>query len=84
MASPELPPARTQGGGDSGAPQHTLYHTLACLNGEVNGLGIGEVRERLERLGLTKRYELPAEGRCNLGMWPQNLELYAAADYVSA
>ena len=57
MASPAWPPAPTAGAREPGVPQHTLYHTLACLNGEVNGLRIGEVRERLEKLGLTKRFE---------------------------
>lgn len=39
-----------QGGGS--VPQHTLYHKLACLNGEVNGLKIEEVRKKLEELSL--------------------------------
>ena len=47
MASPEWTP------GVQGAPQHTLYHKLSCLNGEVNGLTVEQVRKRLQGLGLT-------------------------------
>lgn len=38
----------------TGATQHTLYTQLARLNGEVNGLSLGEVRKRLEERGLSK------------------------------
>ncbi len=51
MASPEW--TAVQQGGAS-VPQHALYHQLAGLNGEVNGLKIEEVQKRLEELGLTK------------------------------
>lgn len=42
------PPAQGQGS----VPQHSLYHKMARLNGEVNGLKIEEVRKKLEEIGL--------------------------------
>ena len=44
--------------GDRGRPwrSHPLYKKLSAISGQVNALTVREVKERLDQLGLCKRY----------------------------
>ena len=54
MAAAEFgwPEAERQQQVSDGASRHPLYYKLSCLNGEVNGLTLEQVRRQLRELGL--------------------------------